>query len=82
MQKREKKKWVEKSSRSPVETDGNLGTYLRKPEEAKYVEVRKEFADRKPVIWYRITPAGAQALRARIAALEMLVSSTSSSPSS
>ena len=64
------------------ETDGNLGAHLRKLEEAKYVEVRKEFADRKPVTWYLITPAGAQALRAHIAALETLLSSTSSSPSS
>ena len=64
------------------ETDGNLGAHLRKLEEAKYVEVRKEFADRKPVTWYLITPAGAQALRAHIAALETLVSSTLSSPSS
>ena len=64
------------------ETDGNLGAHLRKLEEAKYIEVRKEFADRKPVTWYRITSAGAQALRAHLAALETLVSLTSSSPSS
>ena len=53
-----------------------------KLEEAKYIEVRNEFADRKPVTWYRITPAGAQALRAHIAALETLLGLTSSSPSS
>jgi DNA-binding MarR family transcriptional regulator len=65
------------------ETDGNLGAHLRKLEEAKCIEVRKEFADRKPVTWYLIiTPAGAQALRAHITALETLVGSTLSSRSS
>jgi DNA-binding MarR family transcriptional regulator len=64
------------------ETDGNLGAHLRKLEEAKYIEVRKEFADRKPVTSYFITPAGAQALQVHIAALETLIGSTSSSPSS
>ena len=29
-------------------TQGNLGVHLRKLEEAGYVEVRKEFVDRKP----------------------------------
>lgn len=62
------------------ETDGNLGAHLRKLEDANYIEVRKEFAERKPVTWYQIAPAGAKALRAHMAALETLVSSTSSSP--
>ncbi len=59
------------------ETDGNLGAHLRKLEEAKYIEVRKEFADRKPVSWYRMTGTGTKALRAHIAALERLVGSAS-----
>jgi DNA-binding MarR family transcriptional regulator len=60
------------------ETDGNLGAHLRKLEEAGYVEVRKEFAERKPVTWYEITTAGSKALRAHLGALETLVNSASS----
>ena len=57
------------------ETDGNLGAHLRKLEDAKYIEVRKEFADRKPVTWYLLTAVGSQALRAHMDALEALVNS-------
>ena len=60
------------------ETDGNLGAHLRKLEEAGYVEVNKEFADRKPVSWYRITKTGSKALGTHLAALEALVDSASS----
>ena len=60
------------------ETDGNLGAHLRKLEEAGYIEVRKEFAERKPVTWYLITTAGSKALRAHLIALEALVNSASS----
>ncbi|MGA2584915.1 MAG: transcriptional regulator [Tepidisphaeraceae bacterium] len=55
------------------ETDGNLGAQLRKLEEAQYITVRKEFADRKPVSWYSITPVGRRALKAHLAAMESLV---------
>jgi DNA-binding MarR family transcriptional regulator len=55
------------------ETDGNLGAQLRKLEENEYLSVRKEFADRKPVSWYSITPNGRRALKAHLAALESLV---------
>ena len=57
------------------ETDGNLGAHLRKLEDAKYIEVQKEFANRKPVTWYSISPTGRGALRAHMAALEALVNS-------
>lgn len=56
----------------------NLGAHLRKLEESGYVEVRKEFAERKPVTWYEITAAGSKALRAHLGALETLVNSASS----
>ena len=49
------------------ETDGNLGAQLRKLEEAGYVSVTKEFADRKPVSWYAITRAGRSALKSHLA---------------
>ncbi len=60
------------------ETDGNLGAHLRKLEEAGYVAVRKEFANRKPVSWYCITKTGSKALRAHLGALESLVNTASS----
>src|SRR5919106_1772618 len=44
------------------ETDGNLGAQLRKLEEAGYLEVRKEFVERKPVSWYELTLRGRRAL--------------------
>lgn len=57
------------------ETDGNLGAHLRKLEDAKYIEVRKEFFERKPVIWSLLTETGNKALRAHMGALEALVNS-------
>jgi DNA-binding MarR family transcriptional regulator len=60
------------------ETDGNLGAHLRKLEEANYIEVKKEFVDRKPISWYLMTDFGMNALRAHMAALEALVSSAPS----
>jgi len=56
-------------------TDGNLGAQLRKLEDAGYVSVHKEFVDRKPVSWYELTPAGDEALRAHLAAMEAVVRS-------
>ncbi|MGH7176816.1 MAG: transcriptional regulator [Tepidisphaeraceae bacterium] len=58
------------------ETDGNLGAQLRKLEEAEYVAVKKEFADRKPVSWYSLTARGQKALRAHLNAMNALILST------
>ena len=55
------------------ETDGNLGAQLRKLEEAKYVTVRKEFVQRKPVSWYALTPTGRRRLKAHLQALGAVV---------
>lgn len=57
------------------ESDGNLGAQLRKLEDAQYVAVKKEFADRKPVSWYALTPIGRRALKGHLAALEAIVRS-------
>ena len=57
------------------ETDGNLGAQLRKLEEARYVDVRKEFADRKPVSWYSLTADGRKALKAHLKAMEAVIKS-------
>jgi DNA-binding MarR family transcriptional regulator len=55
------------------ETDGNLGAQLRKLEEAGYVSVNKQFADRKPVSWYALTGAGRSALKQHLAGMEALI---------
>jgi DNA-binding MarR family transcriptional regulator len=55
------------------ETDGNLGAQLRKLEEAEYLSVKKEFADRKPVSWYAINAKGKAALKGHLAAMESLL---------
>ncbi|HEX4795065.1 MAG TPA: transcriptional regulator [Humisphaera sp.] len=57
------------------ETDGNLGAQLRKLEEAQYIDVRKEFMDRKPVSWYALSTKGRQALKAHLRALEAVIKS-------
>ena len=58
-----------------AESDGNLGAQLRKLEEAQYIEVRKEFLDRKPVSWYALSARGRQALKAHLRALEAVIKS-------
>jgi DNA-binding MarR family transcriptional regulator len=55
------------------ETDGNLGAQLRKLEEAGYLAANKEFLDRRPVTWYRLTAKGRKALLAHIDALARLI---------
>jgi DNA-binding PadR family transcriptional regulator len=40
------------------ETDGSLGTHLRKLEDASCLDVREEFRDRRPVPWYSLTKTG------------------------
>ena len=42
-------------------TDGNLSVHLRKLEEAGYVELRKDFVDRRPVTTCILTDAGRDA---------------------
>ena len=51
------------------ETDGNLGAHLGRLEDAGYVTVRKEFRERRPVTWYRLTPKGRRALTTHLEAL-------------
>jgi DNA-binding MarR family transcriptional regulator len=51
-------------------TPGNLGVHLAKLEEAKYVEVVKEFVARKPRTTARLTAAGRRAFLGHVARLE------------
>ena len=61
------------------ETDGNLGAQLRKLEEAGYVIVDKQFRDRRPVTWYRLTPAGRRALVSHLRGLNRIIAHASGS---
>jgi DNA-binding MarR family transcriptional regulator len=55
------------------ETDGNLGAHLRRLEDAGYLTVRKEFQDRRPVTWYRLTARGRRALTSHLEGLGRLI---------
>lgn len=55
------------------QTDGNLGALLRTLEVAGYISLRREFADRKPVTWYRLSPSGRRALQRHLAGLKKIV---------
>ncbi len=54
-------------------TDGNLGTHLKKLEDAGYVEVEKSFVDRKPVSRYRLTSLGRRAFKEYVARMDRLL---------
>lgn len=54
-------------------TDGNLSANLKKLEEAGYISVKKEFANRKPVSSYSLTTEGKSAFSAYIENLEKLI---------
>ena len=51
-------------------TQGNLGTHLKKLEDAGYVEIEKEFVKRKPRTTCRLTAAGRQAFLEHVQRLE------------
>lgn len=55
------------------ESDGSLGAHLRKLEEADYINVRKEFVDRKPISWYTLRAKGRKALVAHLKSLTQLI---------
>ena len=54
-------------------TDGNLSVHLKKLDEAGYIEVRKEFIERKPVSSYKLKDKGKQAFELYIKKLEGLI---------
>ena len=55
------------------ETDGSLGTHLRKLEDSGYLAVEKSFRDRRPVTWYELTEAGRSNLKQHVANLARLI---------
>jgi DNA-binding MarR family transcriptional regulator len=62
------------------ETDGSLGAHLRRLEDAGYLTVRKEFQDRRPVTWYRLSPKGKRALTSHLEALGRLIKHAGGAP--
>lgn len=54
-------------------TDGNLGAQLRRLEDAGYLLLRRAFAERKPVTWYRLSAAGRRALDTHLQALRSMI---------
>jgi DNA-binding PadR family transcriptional regulator len=56
------------------ETDGNLGANLHKLEAEGFIVVEKEFVDRKPVTWHKLTAQGRKRLRAHLDALARMIS--------
>nr|WP_010132043.1 transcriptional regulator [Microbulbifer agarilyticus] len=61
-------------------TDGNLGAQLRKLEEQDYLSSRKDFVERKPTTWYRLSDTGRAALEAHMAALRSLIDAAGIDP--
>ncbi len=57
------------------ETDGSLGAHLRRLEDEGFIQVSKEFVDRKPVSWYSLSNEGREALERHVDALETIVGS-------
>ncbi|HEX2211544.1 MAG TPA: transcriptional regulator [Longimicrobium sp.] len=63
-------------------TDGNLGSHLRKLEEAGFVAVRRELEGRGAVTRYRLTPAGRAAFREYVDQLAALLGLEGPAPGS
>jgi len=55
------------------ETDGSLGAQLRKLEDEGFINVNKEFVQRKPVSWYSLTEAGRKGLLSHLEAMNRLL---------
>lgn len=58
-------------------TDGNLASHIKALEAADYIEVRKEFVNRKPKTTYCATIIGRKAFNDHLDTLEKLLKSRS-----
>ena len=54
-------------------SDGNLGTHLRKLDDAGYVEMTKTFIARKPRTYVAVTSPGREAFRQHVEALKAIL---------
>ena len=61
------------------ETDGSLGTHLRKLEDAGYLAIEKTYRGRRPVTWYELTADGRTSLQAHVDNLMRLIDRTGDS---
>ena len=57
-------------------TDGNLATHLKAIEKEGFIEVAKDFVDRKPKTTYKATFEGKNAFEEHLKALEDLIKQT------
>ncbi len=56
-------------------TDGNLASHIKALEGEKYIEVKKQFLNKKPNTSYRATQKGKTAFEDHLNTLEKLISS-------
>ncbi|CAA9201601.1 hypothetical protein FLA105534_03684 [Flavobacterium bizetiae] len=56
-------------------TDGNLASHSSALEKSEYIEVKKEFVDKKPKTSYQVTPRGRAAFKEHLSYLEKLMKS-------
>jgi DNA-binding MarR family transcriptional regulator len=56
-------------------TDGNLGAHLRKLEESGYIQIKKEFVERKPRSFISATQPGREVFNQHVEALESILGS-------
>ena len=54
-------------------TDGNLSSHLGALEKAEYIQVKKQFIDRKPNTTYSVTRNGKKAFEDHLKVLETLI---------
>jgi DNA-binding MarR family transcriptional regulator len=54
-------------------TDGNLSSHLTALEKAGYIQVKKQFIDRKPNTTYSVTKQGRKAFEDHLKVLETLI---------
>ena len=55
------------------ETDGSLGTHLRKLEDSGHLVAEKSFRGRRPVTWYELSDTGRSSLKEHVASLAKLI---------
>lgn len=56
-------------------TDGNLASHMKALESEVYVEIKKQFLNKKPNTTYRATIGGRKAFNDHLSALEKLINS-------
>ena len=54
-------------------SDGNLSVHLQKLENANLIAIKKEFVDRYPKTWIRITKQGRKAFDEYVTSLESII---------